>query len=250
MIKLKSEKEIEIMIEGGKRLKKVVEELLPFVKEDRTTEEIDKKAEFLIKKQEGESSFKRVEGYHWTTCLSINEQIVHTIPSSRVLKKGDLLTIDIGFLYKGYHSDYAMTIIIGDHFNDESVKFLTVGKKALSSAISEVKIGNRIGHISSAISSEIGQNGYFVIRELTGHGIGTKLHEDPLIPGYIDIPIEKTPMIKNGIVLAIEIIYSKKKTKIEYENDDGWSLITANRSLAACFEHTVAVYQNKALILT
>lgn len=249
MIRLKTKKEIEIMKEGGVRLKKVVKELLPIIKVGISTKEIDKEAESLIKKYDGEPSFKKVNNYQWATCLSINEQVVHTPPSERILKFGDLLTIDIGMYYCGFHTDYAYSLVVGTKKNDELNHFLEVGQKALYLSIKEAKVGNRLGAISQAIEKQIYKNGFFVLKELTGHGIGRQLHEDPYVFGYCQKPIEKTPLIKAGLVIAIEVIYSQSTEKISYEKDNQWSIVTADGSLSACFEHTVAVTENGPLIL-
>jgi len=250
MVNLKSDQEIGIMSEGGKKLKTVVENLLPLIKVGITTKEIDEKAEDLIKEQGGESSFKTVPGYLFSTCTPINEQIVHTKPANRVLKKGDLLTLDIGMLYRGFHTDYAITKIVGGQSKDKTVdKFLRVGEETLYQAIKKAKIGNRLGHISEVIEKGIVGHKYLIIKELTGHGIGKKLHEDPFIFGFVDQPIGKSLLIKKGLVIAIEIIYAMGTSKMIYE-EDNWSIITADRSLSACFEHTVAVTGHGPVILT
>ncbi|EKE15228.1 MAG: hypothetical protein ACD_12C00112G0014 [uncultured bacterium] len=250
MINLKSDKEIALMAEGGNRLKIVVKDLLPLIKVGVTTKEIDAKAEELIKIQGGHSSFKTVPGYLFSTCTPINEQIVHTKPSNRILKDGDVLTLDIGMLYKGLHTDYAITKVVGGQSKDESAnKFLKIGEDTLYLAIKKAKIGNRLGEISEVIEKEITSNGYFIIKELTGHGIGKKLHEDPYVFGFVDGPIKKSPIIKKGLVIAIEIIYAKGTDIMKYEKDN-WSIITKDRSLSACFEHTIAVTDSGPVILT
>jgi methionyl aminopeptidase len=250
MVTLKSDKEVALMAEGGKKLKDVVRELLPMIREGVTTLEIDNKAEELIKAQGGKSSFMTVPGYTFTTCTPINEQIVHTKPSSRVLKNGDVLTLDIGMLYGGLHTDYAITKVVGGKSKDEKInKFLKIGEETLYLAIKEAKIGNRLGNISEVIEREITGNGYFIIKELTGHGIGKKLHEDPYVFGFIDRPIKNTREIKKGLVIAIEIIYAMGTDIMVYEKDN-WSIITKDRSVSACFEHTVAVTDQGPVILT
>lgn len=250
MINLKTDQEIAIMMDGGERLKAVVKDLLPLIKAGITTKEIDVKAEGLIKAQGGKSSFKTVSGYLFSTCTPINEQIVHTKPSNRVLKDGDILTLDIGMLYKGWHTDYAITKVVGGKSKDEKVnRFLKIGKDTLYLAIKKVKIGNRLGQISEVIEKEITNNGYFIIKELTGHGIGKKLHEDPFVFGYVERPVSKTLVIKKGLVIAIEIIYAMGTDVMTYE-DDNWSIITKDRSLSACFEHTIAVTDGGPVILT
>ena len=249
MVNLKTDQGIKVMVEGGKKLKWVVEKLLPLIKEGVTTKEIDDKAEELIKKQGGKSSFKTVTGYTYTICTPINEQIVHTKPSNRILKDEDVFTLDIGVLYKGFHTDYAITRVIGKCRDEKTNKFLRIGEETLYQAIKKAKIGNRLGHISSVIEKEITGNGYFVIKKLTGHGIGKKLHEDPYVFGFVDRPIDQSPLIEKGLVIAIEIIYAMGTDKMIYE-EDNWSIITKDRSLSACFEHTIAVTDQGPIILT
>lgn len=250
MIRLKTLSEIEIMKEGGKRLRKVVQELIPIMRPGITTEQIDNAAELLIKKSGGESSFKKVPHYRWSTCLSVNEEVVHTPPSKRILKQGDILTLDIGMFYGGFHTDYADTFIVGGLPDSESKKFLEVGKTTLDKALQQIKVGNRLGHISRAIQSEIYNYGYFVLKELTGHGVGRKLHEEPFIPGFLDRPIAKTPVMVQGLTIAVEVIYSKSTERIVHEQGNSWSIKTADGSMSACFEHTVAVTKERMLILT
>ncbi len=250
MVNLKTDTEIEVMAEGGRRLKAVVKDLLPLIKPGISTKEIDDQAERLIHAQGGKSSFKTVSGYKFSTCTPINEQIVHTKPSSRILKIGDVLTLDIGMLYKGWHTDYAITKVVGGQSkNSEINKFLKVGEETLYLAIKKAQIGQRLGSISEVIEKEITGNGYFIIKELTGHGIGKKLHEDPYVFGFVDKPINKSPQIKKGLVIAIEIIYAMGTDSMVYE-DDNWSIITEDRSISACFEHTIAVTDQGPIILT
>lgn len=238
------------MREGGKRLRSVVKDLMSAIKIGESTEEIDRKTESLIIKYGGEPSFKKVPGYQWSTCLPINEQVVHTPPSKRIVKDGDVLTVDIGMYYKGYHTDYADTIIVGGTHDAKVKRFLEVGKKALYKAIDQARVGNRLGHISIAIEKEIYGNGYKVLRDLTGHGIGRKLHEDPYIFGFLDRPIEKTMSLKSGLVVAIEVIYSLGSEEFIHQRDDDWSVVTADKSISACFEHTVAITDKETMVLT
>ncbi len=249
MIHLKTRQEIEIMGEGGRRLRKVVQELMPKIKEGMTTRQIDNEAERLVKKMRGEPSFKRVKGYRWSTCLCINEQIVHTPPSERVIKSGDILTVDIGMYYEGFHTDFADTIAIGD-LDEKSKMFLQTGKETLKYAIEKVKAGNRLGEISQTIQRKIEEAGFNIVKELTGHGVGRDLHEDPNIPGFIDKPLEKTQLIQPGLVVAVEVIYATGEGEMTYESPDQWSIRTKDGSLAGCFEHTVAVTNTNTLILT
>lgn len=249
MINYKTKEEIELIKEGGRKLREVVKELTTEIKAGVKTSQIDNKAEELIRELGGESSFKRVPNYKWSTCLCINEQIVHTPPSDRVLKEGDILTIDIGMFYKGFHTDSADTIAIGK-VNKRIEIFLQSGKKTLQLAIKEMTLGNRIGQISQTIEKSIEKAGYSIVEELTGHGVGIDLHEDPQIPGFLDKPIEKTLSIGSGLVVAIEVIYAMGNGAMEYEKPEGWSIRTRDRSISACFEHTVAVTDNGSIILT
>lgn len=250
MIKLKTDNEIAIMAKGGAKLRKVVAALLKTVKPGITTEAIDKLAESLIINEGGESSFNKVKGYKWCTCLTINEQAVHTPPSKRIVKNGDMLTIDIGMFYQGFHTDYSTTFIVGDKKDKDTEKFLKVGSETLVKAIKEAKAGKRLGEISNVIEKEIYGNGYFILKELTGHGIGRELHEDPYVFGFNQRPIEKTMIMKPGLVIAIEIIYSMGSEEIAYEEGNSWSIVSADLSLSACFEHTVAIMEDKTIILT
>lgn len=249
MIHLKTKEEIAIMQEGGYRLRKVVNELIPWIKEGMTTNEVDKEAERLILAQGGKSSFKLVKNYYWTTCLPINQQVVHTPPSTRILKNGDILTIDIGMYYKGFHTDYADTIAIGEVDRDIKL-FLDVGKRTLKKAINCVHVGNNLNTISGVIEDEIYGNGYKIMKELTGHGIGRELHEDPYVFGFRQKTKQKSIIMQEGLVIAIEIIYSKGTENITYEKDDDWSIVTEDGSISACFEHTVAITHKGTIVLT
>jgi len=151
--------------------------------------------------------------------------------------------------YQGYHTDFAISLLIEDN-NRELKQFLKVGEETLEKAINTCQVSKRIGHISKTIEEEIYKNGYFVLKQLTGHGIGKKLHEDPYILGFLDRPLEETEMIKPGLTIAIEIIYSMGTEKIVYEKDNKWSVITKDKSLSACFEKTIAITDKKLLVLT
>ena len=250
MIDYKTEEEIKIMSEGGKKLKQILERLIKFVKPGITTLAIENEAQRLIKEEKAEVSFDKVEGYQFATCLPVNEQIVHTPPSERVLKKGDLLTIDIGLYYQGFHTDCAKTMVVGEEEKGEIKRFLDTGREALKKAIEKIKVGGYLGEVSKAIETIIKKNGYFVIKKLTGHGIGKDLHEDPFVFGFLDRPLEKTLKIKPGLVLAVEVIYSMGTEEMVFEKDNDWSIVTKDGSLSACFEKTVAVTKNGVFILT
>jgi methionyl aminopeptidase len=250
MIHYKTNQEIETMRQGGIILRKVYKDLLKIVKPGIKTLDIDNEAQRLIKLNGAEVSFNKVPGYKWATCLTINEQVVHTPPSKRVLKDGDVLTIDIGVFYKGFHVDFSDTFIVGVNKDKSTQKFLDVGRTTLQKAISIVGDDVHIGEISALIEEEIESAGYHVMYELTGHGVGHELHEDPMIPGYLDKPIRKTTKLKNNMVVAIEVIYSMGTHSIAEEEGNDWSIVTEDGSLSACFEHTVAISENKPFILT
>lgn len=238
------------MQEGGKKLRAVMKKLLPHVKHGTTTLEIDRWADQLIKEEGAQAGFKKVKNYRFATCLPINEQVVHTPPTDRKILQGDVLTIDIGVLYKNYNTDYATTFVVGGKSNEETKKFLKIGERALDKAIETAKNAKYIGEISQTIQKEIYGHGYFILRELTGHGIGRDLHEEPYIPGVLDRKIEQTYKIKPGLAIAIEVIYSTGTQDIEYEAGSDWSIVTKDRSLSACFERTIAFFGKNALILT
>lgn len=249
MIILKTPEEIELMQQGGKKLRKIVQKLKSIIKEGITTNHIDQEAEKFIKEEGGESSFKRVPGYYWSTCLPVNDEIVHTPPSGRMLKEGDIVTLDIGIYYRGFHTDFADTYAIGK-IPETRQNFLAVGKKALYETIKEVKFGNRLGQVSKTIEKAITSKGYAIVRELTGHGIGRGLHEDPSVLGFLDRKVEKTTRIENGLVIAVEIIYSMGKGDMMHDQKEEWSIKTVDGSLSACFEHTIAVMNGHTTILT
>lgn len=247
MINPKSPQEIEIMRQAGEKLKKVVKKILPKIKPGVRPQEIDSLAEKEILKLGGKPSFRTVKGYRWTICLPVNEQIVHTPPIGRRLREGDLVTLDIGLLYKGYHVDYATTIYLGDP-PAKVKKFLDKGKEALERALGKIKAGVYLGEVSQIIQRTIEEAGYSIVKELSGHGIGKRLHEDPFVLNFLDRPIGKTLRLPEGLTIAVEVIYSMGKGEIVYE-PDGWSIRTLDRSLSACFEHTIVVGKNQAEIL-
>ena len=243
---------ISVMQQGGTMLNTIQKKLLQKVKVGVLAKDIDREADRLIKKAEGIASFKTVKNYKWATCICVNDEVVHGIPDD-TFTKGDVVCIDIGLLYKGYHTDTAWTVYLptGDLRKDSAVeKFLKTGKKTLHDAIKEVRVGNRIGNISKTIQNGIEGNGYYIVKALVGHGVGKTLHEAPQIPGFLEGDTKHTPLIKEGQTLAIEVIYALGTGEIEYKNDDGWTIVTKDGSLSAVFEHTVLVTYSGPLILT
>jgi len=230
MIPIKTPAEIEIMKQGGKILKTAMEKTLAGVKPGVLVADLDKLAEQEILKLGGEPGFKRVEGYKWTTCFSINEDVVHGIPTARVIENGDIVGIDMGVFYKGFNTDTSWTTIAasgkGQAASQGSQKFLKVGEKALEEAIKQARPRNKISDISKAINDTIVKAGYSPVRALTGHGVGKILHEDPAIPCFFEPGQEKhSPEIKPGMVLAIEVIYNQGSADVVLAND-GWTIKT------------------------
>lgn len=231
--------QIEIQKKAGKILAEVMVDLMQFTTEGVTPLEIDDLATKLILKKGGFPGFKKVHGYNYATCISVNETVVHGIPGTKKLKKGDVVSIDSGVFLDGFHTDITETVCIGQP-SDDVKKMLKVGKKAMFKAISKATVGNRVGDISSQIERDVTSSGYAVIRGLIGHGVGKALHEDPEIPGYLDVPRGKTSQIKPNMVLAIEVIYSSGKNDV-YLGEDNWTISTRDGSLTAVFERTILV---------
>lgn len=243
----KTKDELLIMTEGGKKLGRILSHLLSFSQRGVRLESIENLAQKLIAKSGGSPSFQTVKSYKWATCLCVNDVVVHGIPSAYVLKDGDVLTIDIGLLYKGLHTDTAWTKTVG---KQEEEPFLKIGEKALWKSIKQAREGNRVGHISQVIGEIIEGAGYSIVKSLVGHGVGRELHEAPPVPGFVRGSIDKTEKLVPGMTLAIEVIYAQGKGDVVYANDDGWSIATADRSISAVFEHTIAITAKEPEILT
>jgi len=253
MINLKTKEEIAVMREGGKKLGTILLKLLDYSQTGIKLTDIETLACKLIDESGAKASFKTVRGYHWATCLCVNEVVVHGIPTPYILKDGDVLTIDIGLLYKGFHTDTAWTKIIGTDTSagkEKKIQFLKTGQEALAKAISLCNIGNRIGDISASNQNIIEGAGYSIVKSLVGHGVGHDLHEDPQIPNFLRGTIGNTYEFRGGETIAIEPIYAMGKGSIVYENEDGWTLSTRDRSIAAVFEHSIAFTDNGPLVLT
>jgi methionyl aminopeptidase len=207
---------------------------------------MDKVAEEFIRDHNGVPSFLNYNGFPYTLCVSPNEQVVHGFPSNNELKEGDILSIDCGVFYKGFHSDSAYTYPVGE-VKEEHKQLMKVTKESLYKGIEEVVVGKRIGDISFAIQSYVEGFGYTVVRELVGHGLGRELHESPEVPNYGKRG--SGPKLKNGMVIAIEPMINLGKKEIVQESD-GWTIRTKDRAYSAHYEHTVAVVDGKAEVLT
>jgi len=232
------------MTEGGAKLGVILKELLDASKIGVSLLDIEGLAMKRMKESGGEPSFTTVEDYKWATCLCINDVIVHGIPTEKKLRDGDVFTIDIGMIYKGFHTDTAWTKIVQSQksqVKSENEKFLETGKEALRQAIAVVKPGNRIGHISQTIQKIVEGSGYGVVKSLVGHGVGEELHMPPQISGVLKGTVDSTLPLVSGMTLAIEIIYTMGNPAVYYVNDDGWSIATRDHSLSAVFEQTIVV---------
>jgi methionyl aminopeptidase len=246
---------IQAQREGGKILGRILSDLLELAKPGTSLLTIEERAQEYIKAAGGIPSFQTVEGYRWATCLCVNEDVVHGIPVDYTLQQDDILTIDVGILYKGYHTDTAWTKAIGMpestiEQNQEQMRFLKTGEDTLWKAIAVAKAGNHIGHISEVIQSQIEGAGYSIVKSLVGHTIGKELHETPHIPGYLRGSPLKTSLLTPGMTMAIEIIYAQGKGDIVYANNDGWTITTKDGSLSATFEHSVLITSNEPEVLT
>jgi methionyl aminopeptidase len=252
MISIKTDEEVAAMRKGGKMLADTLWEVMRSIKPGMTELEVDALAERLIREKGGEPGFKLVPRYRHTICAATNDVVVHGIPTTYALKKGDVFCVDCGVYYKGLHTDMAETIIVGgdDAGSPEAKKFLENGKKALKAGISMAKAGNRVGHISKAIQDIVeSEGGYSVVRSLVGHGVGRELHEAPEVPGYIAKPIEKTPLLKKDMTIAIEVIYNMGGKDVTLDHD-GWTIRTKDGSLSAVFERSVVITDKGAELLT
>ena len=246
MITMKSKREIELLKIAGNIVYQTHQYLKPFIKEGITTKELDKLAEDFIRSKDATPSFKGYEGFPSTLCTSINSEVVHGFPSDRKLKNGDIISIDIGACYKGYHGDSAWTYTVGE-VDEKTIQLLKDTEEALFVGLKQVKPGNRIGDIGYAIEQYAHKHNLGVVKELCGHGVGTSVHEDPEVPNY-GIP-NTGPRLKEGMVIAVEPMLTMGSPEI-FVHDNNWTIDTQDGSLSAHFEHTVAVTKDGYQILT
>ena len=246
LIKIKSDREIELLKKAGHIVYLTHQYLKPYIKEGITTKELDTLAEEFIRSQGATPSFKGYNGFPGSICTSINNQVVHGIPGKTKLKKGDIISIDIGACYKGYHGDSAWSYPVGD-ISDKKKYLLEHTKESLYEGLKQVKPGNRIGDISHAIEEYANKHNLGVVKELVGHGVGSALHEEPDVPNYGKAGTG--PLLKEGMVIAIEPMLNLGSPDI-YMLEDGWTIETDDYSPSAHFEHTVVVTKDGYKILT
>ena len=247
MIILKSPREINIMRKANKIVAETHEYLKELIKPGISTAEIDRKGEEFIREQGAEPSFKGYRGYPASVCVSINDEVVHGIPSEeRILQEGDIVSLDIGTFYEGFNGDAARTFPVGK-ISKEAQKLLKVTKEALNKGIAQALYKNRLSDISHAVQTHVEKNNFSVVREYVGHGIGRDMHEAPQIPNFGSPG--HGPLLKEGMTLAIEPMVNIGDFKVK-TLDDNWTVVTEDGSLSAHFEHTIAITKNGPEILS
>jgi methionyl aminopeptidase len=247
MVICKSTAELEKMHRAGLLVWEVLEKMRAMVRPGISTKELDEFAETYTTKHHAKPAFKGYRGYPGSVCTSINDEVVHGIPSSsRKVREGDILSMDFGVVLDGYYGDAALTVPVGK-IAPEREKLLRVTRESLERGIEKIRAGNRLSDVSAAVQEWVEKNGYSVVREFVGHGIGTKMHEDPQLPNY-GTP-GHGPRLQEGMVLAIEPMVNTGSPAVKVLDDD-WTAVTADGSDSAHFEHTVAVTSNGPWILT
>ena len=248
MIQLKSTREIDLMSQGGKILGQTIEMLRESVRPGMTTADLDSMAEKFIRRHEGATpAFKGLYGFPGSICTSINDEIVHGIPSKkRVLKQGDIVSIDVGVGYKGFFTDSAVTVAVGV-VDDRTERLLEITSQALDAGIAAARVGNHIGDIGAAVQTVVENAGFNVVRDLVGHGIGVEFHEEPQVPNY-GKPKRREKLVP-GLTLAIEPMVNVGGPATR-TLPDRWTIVTLDGTRSAHFEHTVAITENGPRILT
>jgi len=248
-ITYKTPEEFKIMEEGGKRLHEIKLALKDAAKVGVSALEIDQLAEKLIMRSGAEPSFKKVKDYVWSTCININNGVVHGIPHKELIfKDGDLVSVDLGLYYKGFHTDTSISFSLNPSKDVE--KFLKIGKQAFQNAVSTIIPNNSyVYDVSKAMEEILVKNGYSPILDLTGHGIGKDLHEGPYIPCFTSGLRIESPKIVSGMALAVEVMYCAGEPDLVKEND-GWTIVTQDGKIAGLFEDTIIVTEKGFKIIT
>ena len=240
------ENDLRFLRQSGKILAGAIDVAKKYIIPGVKTSFIDERVEEFIIQQGARPAFKGYRGFPASLCISINDQVVHGIPSERIIQDGDLVSVDIGVDYRGYFTDAAFSVVAGSD-NGVASQLVRVAKKSLFRGIEKAKVGNRIGDISHAIQKYIEKNHFSVVRDFVGHGLGRSLHEEPQIPNFG--LKNQGPLIKKGMVLAIEPMVNEKGYQVEIL-EDGWTVVTRDQGLSAHYEHTVLVTENGPEILT
>jgi methionyl aminopeptidase len=248
MIILKSPDEVAKMRVAGSIVAESIDTVLAAVGPGVSTADLDAVAEAFIRERKATPSCKGYRGFPASICASLNEEVVHGIPSAkRILKEGDVLSLDFGAIWDGYHADSAITVFVAEPPSAEAEKLVRVTEEALEAGISQIRPGGRLSDISHAVQQVVEGAGFSVVREYVGHGVGRSLHEDPQIPNY-GLP-GRGPELRPGLVVAVEPMVTMGDWKTRVLADD-WTVVTADRSLAAHFEHTIAVTEDGREVLT
>ena len=246
-ITIKTDDEIDLMRQSGHLLAKVHEELHAAVRPGISTLELDQIGEKTIRALGGIPNCKNYEGFPASVCISVNDEVVHGIPSAeRILQEGDIITFDTGLIYKGYHSDAARTWGVGK-ISDDAQKLIDVTMQSFFEGIKYAKAGNRLHQISNAIDKFIKPYGYGIVRELTGHGIGTSLHEDPIVPNFRQL--RRGVKLEKGMTICVEPMITMGNRRVGWLDDD-WTVVTLDGSYAAHYENTIAITDGEPEILT
>ncbi len=246
MIVLKKPDQIEIMQANGAIVVECFAFARDFIRPGRTRRELDLAIERLIIERGGKPAFKGFHGYPASTCISVNEEVVHGIPDDRAFEEGDVVGLDIGVFRDGYYMDSARTIPVG-RISKEAEQLLEVTWDALEQGIQQARTGNRLTDISHAVETRVRKAGFSVVRSLVGHGIGERMHEDPQVPNFG--PPRQGPLLEQGLVIAIEPMVNAGTAEV-FTLEDGWTIVTADRKLSAHFEDTVAITKDGPRVLT
>lgn len=246
MINLKTEREIEIIKANGRIVAKTLELVGEKIKPGVKTKELDRWAEDFIRKQGARPAFKGYRGFPASICVSIDNEVVHGIPGGRKIEEGQVISVDIGVFKDNYYADGAFTFPVGQ-ISDKAQRLIQITQEALKRGLEIVREGRFLSDISYAIQSFVEKDGFSVVRDLVGHGIGMNMHEEPQIPNFGSPG--QGPILKQGMVLAIEPMVNVGSFEIE-TREDNWTIVTKDGSLSAHFEHTVAVTENGAIVLT
>lgn len=243
---IKSQREIELIRSAGRVVAECLQMLRELAHPGVTTRELDEAAERYILKAGCQPAFKGYQGFPATLCTSVNEQVVHGFPSGYQLKSGDLLSLDVGAIYKGYYGDGATTVLIGD-VSERHRLLARITEEALYIGIAQTRAGNRLGDVSHAIQAHVEKHGFAVVRDFVGHGVGAQMHEDPQVPNYG--PAGQGLLLKEGLVLAIEPMVNEFTPRVRILKDK-WTAVTADGGYSAHFEHTIAITRSGPEILT
>ncbi len=247
MIVIKSHEEIRLMAKAGEVTAKMLEELPEFIKPGISTKDIDRWCEAFISKHGMKPAFKGYGGFPGTACVSVNEEVVHGIPSKkRVLREGDIVSVDLGTIYKDYYSDAARTYPVGK-ISEENARLIRVAEESFFEGLRYARPGNRIGDVGHAIQQYVEEAGFSVIRDYTGHGVGRNLHEDPPVPNYGKAA--HGPKLVPGMVIAVEPMIAAGDYDVEVLSND-WTAVTIDGSYAAHYENTVVITEDEPILLT